>query len=87
MSEKECYFSGIVGKENDRTGVFWLFDNAKRVNGGWLAVNVIEGLENLSNHEGPEPLREAIIDGPRKNKILIHGIPITIRKVYSTRWK
>ena len=78
MSEKECYFSGNVGTENDRKGVFWLFDNAKQANGGWLAVNVIEGLENLSYHEGLEPLREVTTGRTKRNKILIHGIPITI---------
>ena len=78
MSKKECYFSGVVGIMNDKNGIFWLYDNAKVVNGGWLAVNGIEVLENLSRHQGLEALKEAIFKGKRGNEIMLFDVPLTI---------
>jgi hypothetical protein len=78
MSKKECYFSGVVGIMNDKNGIFWLYDNAKVVNGGWLAVNGIEVLENLSRHQGLEALKEAIFKEKRGNEIMLFDVPLTI---------
>ena len=72
---KECFYSGVVGKEQAKSGVFWLSQNSKP-NGGWLAVDSRQVLRNLSRHSGLGPLRELLNIG--KRKILINGVSIEI---------
>jgi hypothetical protein len=55
MTSKKTYFDFIKPFK----GVFWPSENS-RPGGGWLAVDVIEGLENVSEHEGLSLLKELL---------------------------
>ncbi|HVD07555.1 MAG TPA: hypothetical protein VNB67_03845, partial [Nitrososphaeraceae archaeon] len=50
---KQCFYLPVEVKDTElvRQGVLWLFKNSK-YSGGWLAVNVIKNIENISAYSG-----------------------------------
>jgi hypothetical protein len=72
---KDCFYSGVVGTDQAKNGVFWLSQNSKP-NGGWLALDAIDVLRNLSRHSGLERLKELL--DRRKHRVMIHGVTIEL---------
>jgi hypothetical protein len=83
---KECFYLGIEGSNTEivRNGVFWLFENSKSNGSGWIAVNYINNIENISKYPGLNELGilsknkfidSAIIQGVRVYLITKYNVP------------
>jgi hypothetical protein len=80
---RECFYLGLEGSDTQifHKGLHWLFENSK-LTGGWVAVNNIRNLENISGFPGLDRLSILAKDKYRNNAT-IDGVTIYVITKYS----
>jgi hypothetical protein len=82
-NKKQCFFLETLSTKQIRKGVFWLSENS-RPSGGWLAVDAIKVLENISEHEGLSLLKEVLTNEDHIAKISGAVIKLVTSKTIPT---